>query len=223
MDWIALQVSLTLALSTSVILLPLGIAIGRALATQQLPCRPLIQSLIFLPLVLPPTVLGYYFLVFISPDAFLGRFWQGLMGRPLVFSFEALLLVSLVANLPFAIQPIHNSFASIDSDIRDAARVCGLTVWQALWRVELPLAWPGILSAFLLTFTHTLGEFGVVLMVGGNLVGETRTLSIAIYDEVQTLNFSAAGQMSLFLLVFALISLFVVQWYTQRTLDKRFS
>ncbi|TVQ71459.1 MAG: molybdate ABC transporter permease subunit [Oceanospirillales bacterium] len=220
MDWQALQISLKLAFWTSVLLFPVGIFVGRALAVRQLPFRPLIQSLIFLPLVLPPTVLGYYFLVAIAPDAALGSSWQWLTGRQLAFTFEGLLLVSLIANLPFAIQPVQNSFAAIDADVRDAARVCGLNFWQALWRVELPLAWPGLLSAFLLTFTHTLGEFGVVLMVGGNLEGETRTLSIAIYDEVQALNMTAAGQMSLLLLTLAFVSLLLVQWKTLRHLDK---
>ncbi len=220
MDWQALQISLELAFWTSVLLFPVGIFMGRALAVRQLPFRPFIQSLIFLPLVLPPTVLGYYFLLSIAPDAPLGGGWQWLTGRQLAFTFEGLLLVSLVANLPFAIQPVQNSFAAIDPDVRDAARVCGLNFWQALWRVELPLAWPGLLSAFLLTFTHTLGEFGVVLMVGGNLAGETRTLSIAIYDEVQALNMTAAGQMSLLLLTLAFVSLLLVQWKTQRHSDK---
>ena len=220
MDWQALQISLKLAFWTSVLLFPIGIFVGRALAVRQLPFRPLIQSLIFLPLVLPPTVLGYYFLVAIAPDAAFGSSWHWLTGRQLAFTFEGLLLVSLVANLPFAIQPVQNSFAAIDPDVRDAARVCGLNFWQALWRVELPLAWPGLLSAFLLTFTHTLGEFGVVLMVGGNLEGETRTLSIAIYDEVQALNMTAAGQMSLLLLTLAFVSLLLVQWKTQGYSDK---
>ncbi|WP_417584977.1 molybdate ABC transporter permease subunit [Nitrincola sp.] len=220
MDWQALQISLKLAFWTSIVLFPVGIFMGRALAVRQLPLRPFIQSLIFLPLVLPPTVLGYYFLVAIAPDATFGASWQWLTGRQLAFSFEGLLLVSLVANLPFAIQPVQNSFAAIDPDVRDAARVCGLNFWQALWRVELPLAWPGLLSAFLLTFTHTLGEFGVVLMVGGNLAGETRTLSIAIYDEVQALNMTAAGQMSLLLLTLAFASLLLVQWKTQGYSEK---
>lgn len=220
MDWQALKVSLELAFWTSIFLFPIGVFVGRALAVRQLPFRPVIQSLIFLPLVLPPTVLGYYFLVAIAPDALLGSGWFWLTGRPLAFTFEGLLMVSLIANLPFAIQPVQNSFAAIDSDVRDVARVCGLNFWQALWKVELPLAWPGLLSAFLLTFTHTLGEFGVVLMVGGNLEGETRTLSIAIYDEVQALNMTAAGQMSLLLLVLAFVSLLLVQWKTQRLADK---
>lgn len=220
MDWQALQVSLKLAFWTSVILLPLAIFVGRALAVKQLPFRPFIQSIIFLPLVLPPTVLGYYFLVSIAPQATLGKLWHALTGGQLAFTFEGLLLVSLVANLPFAIQPIQNSFAAIDADVRDAARVCGLDFWRALLKVELPLAWPGLLSAFLLTFTHTLGEFGVVLMVGGNLQGETRTLSISIYDEVQALNMSAAGQMSLFLLVLAFVSLLLVQWKAQTQLKQ---
>lgn len=212
MEWKALEISLKLAFWTSVLLLPLGIVMGRALAWKQIPARPFIQSLIFLPLVLPPTVLGYYFLLSISPDAPLGSLWHWLFNRSLAFSFEGLLLASLIANLPFAIQPVQHAFSNIDSEIRDAARVCGLNAWQSLWKVELPLVWPGLLGAFLLTFTHTLGEFGVVLMVGGNLEGETRTLSIAIYDQVQAFNMDAAGNMALLLLGIAFFSLLLLQW-----------
>lgn len=216
MDWSALSISLKLAFWTSVLLLPLGLVLGRWLAWYPPRAAAWVHSLIFLPLVLPPTVLGYYALLAIAPDAPLGMLWQSLSGRSLAFSFEALLLVSLVANLPFVVQPICNSYQALDRDIYDAGRVCGLAPWSLFWRIELPLIWPGVLSATMLTFTHTLGEFGVVLMVGGNLAGETRTLSIAIYDEVQALNMSAAGQMSLFLLLLAFSALLWMQWQNRR-------
>lgn len=211
MEWQALEISFRLALFTSLLLLPVGIWLGRLLAWSQQRSMAVLQSLVFLPLVLPPTVLGYYFLVAFSGDAALGGLWEWLFDKSLNFSFEGLLLASVIANLPFAVQPLQHAFANIDPDVRDAARVCGLNVWQSLLRIELPLVWPGLAGAFVLTFAHTLGEFGVVLMVGGNLAGETRTLSIAIYDQVQAFNFSAAGQMSLLLLVLAFFSLLLLQ------------
>ncbi|MCD8513911.1 MAG: molybdate ABC transporter permease subunit [Nitrincola sp.] len=211
MELQALDISFRLALLTSLVLLPIGIALGRFLAWSQRPWTPIIQSLIFLPLVLPPTVLGYYFLVAFSGQAPLGGLWESLFNKTLNFSFEGLLIASVIANLPFSVQPIQYAFSSIDRDLRDASRTCGLNPWQAFWRVEIPLIWQGIAGAFILTFAHTLGEFGVVLMVGGNLSGETRTLSIAIYDQVQAFNFDAAGQMALILLSLAFASLLLLQ------------
>lgn len=211
MEFQALDISFRLALFTSLILLPFGIVIGRFLAWSQKPWTPVIQSLIFLPLVLPPTVLGYYFLVAFSGQTPIGGLWEFLFRKPLNFSFEGLLLASVIANLPFTVQPIQYAFSTIDRDLRDASRTCGLTSWHRLTKIELPLVWQGMAGAFILTFAHTLGEFGVVLMVGGNLAGETRTLSIAIYDQVQTFNFDAAGQMALVLLALAFVSLLILQ------------
>lgn len=215
MEWQALEVSFRLALLTSLFLIPIGLFLGRLFAWSSAAWIRILNTLVFLPLVLPPTVLGYYFLVSFSSDAPLGYIWQEIFQSSLSFSFHGLLIASIIANLPFAIQPIQNSFLNIDTDIRDAARVCGLNLWSAFFKVELPLIWPGIASAFLLTFAHTLGEFGIILMVGGNLDGETRTLSIAIYDQVQAFNFSAAGQMSLFLLILSFIFLFSIHRLAQ--------
>lgn len=211
MEFQALEISFRLALFTSLFLLPIGIAIGRFLAWSQKPWTPIAQSIIFLPLVLPPTVLGYYFLVAFSGQAPLGGFWEFLFGKTLNFSFEGLLIASVIANLPFTVQPIQYAFSAIDRDLRDASRTCGLSSWQTFFKIELPLIWQGMAGAFVLTFAHTLGEFGVVLMVGGNLAGETRTLSIAIYDQVQSFNFDAAGQMALVLLALAFVSLLLLQ------------
>jgi len=152
-----------------------------------------------LPLVLPPTVLGYYFLV--------GFGGTTVLGIPLVFSFTGILIASLIVNIPFAIQPIQRAFESIDPQIREAAKVCGLSPWQAFRFIELPLIWRGILSASALTFAHTLGEFGVVLMVGGAIPGETKTASIAIYDRVQSFDTAGAGMLSLLLLAISLIAI----------------
>jgi molybdate transport system permease protein len=157
-----------------------------------------------LPLILPPTVLGYYLLVMMGGGSGLGRAYTALTGRTLTFSFEGLLVASVLFNVPFAVQPIQRAFEAIAPEVREAALLCGMSRWRLLRRIELPLAWPGILSAVVLTFAHTLGEFGVVLMVGGNIPGETRTIAIAIYDRVQAFDTGAAGLMSAVLLLVSL-------------------
>jgi molybdate transport system permease protein len=207
MDWTALALSLQLAWWTLLILFPLGIWLGRLLAWQQFHGKVLVEALLALPLVLPPTVLGYYLLVALGATSPLGAWYQQLFGRQLVFSFEGLLVASVLFNLPFAIQPMQRAFAAIAPEILDAAACCGLSRWRRLWRIELPLAWPGIVSALVLTFAHTLGEFGVVLMVGGNSPGETKTIAIAIYDRVQAFDNAAAGFMSAVLLLISLLAI----------------
>ena len=207
MDWTALGLSLELAAWTLALLLPFGVWLGRVLAWREFRGKALAEALLALPLVLPPTVLGYYLLVALGGGSPVGRLYQALAGEPLVFSFEALLIASLLFNLPFAVQPMQRSFEAIPGEVRDAAACCGLSPWRRLWRIELPLAWPGILSAGVLTFAHTLGEFGVVLMVGGSIPGETRTIAIAIYDRVQAFDTAAAGFMSTVLLLISLLAI----------------
>lgn len=204
MDWSALWLSLKLSAWTMLILLPVGIWAGRKLAWSRFRGKSLIEALLALPLVLPPTVLGFYLLLAMGGHSVLGQSYEALFGHQLTFSFEGLLVASLLFNLPFAIQPMQRAFEAIPLDIREAARCCGLSRWQVLRRIELPLAWPGILSALVLTFAHTLGEFGVVLMVGGSIPGETRTIAIAIYDRVQAFDDHAAAVMSAMLLLFSL-------------------
>jgi molybdate transport system permease protein len=203
----ALSLSLRLALWTMLILFPVGILLGRRLAWTRLPGKSMVEALLALPLVLPPTVLGYYLLVAMGGQSSLGSLYARLMGRPLAFTFEGLLVASVIFNLPFAIQPMQRAFEGIPEEVREAAACCGLSRWRTLWRIEVPLAWPGILSGLAITFAHTLGEFGVVLMVGGNIPGETKTMAIAIYDQVQGLNNSAAGVMSLVLLLISLAAI----------------
>jgi molybdate transport system permease protein len=157
-----------------------------------------------LPLVLPPTVLGFYLLDLFSARSRLGGAFESLTGGSLAFSFPGLLLASLVINLPLAVQPTQRAFESIAPELREAAACCGMTPWRALAVLEVPLAWPGILTAAILAFTHTLGEFGVVLMVGGNIPRETRTISIAIYDRLQAFDQHGASVMAATLLAFAL-------------------
>jgi len=207
MDWDALVLSLELALCTLALLLPAAILAARGLAWGEFRGRTLAMTLVSLPLVLPPTVLGFYLLKAFSPAGFIGEPYQALLGRPLAFSFPALVAAALLFNLPFAVQPIQRAFERIPENLREAAWLCGMSGWQTFLRVELPLAWPGITSAAVLVFAHTLGEFGVVLMVGGNIPGETRTVSIAIYDSVQSFRDEAAATMAATLLLVAFASL----------------
>jgi len=207
MDWQALALSLKLAAWTVALLLPVGIVVARALAWRRFAGRRLAEAALALPLVLPPTVLGYYLLSAFGARAPLGRAFEALAGHPLAFSFAGLLAASLVFNLPFAVQPMQRAFEAIPADVRPAAACCGMSPWRIFTRIELPLAWPGVLSALVLTFAHTLGEFGVVLMVGGNIPGETRTIAIAIYDRVQAFDASAAGLMAAVLLALSLAAI----------------
>jgi len=200
LDWQAFRLSLLLGLCTAVILIPAGLVLARTLAWRRFPGRSLLQGAIALPLVLPPTVLGYYLLIALGPGGFPGGAYERVLGQPLVFSFEGLVVASIIVNLPFAIQPMQRGFESIPQALREAAWCSGLSAWRTFLNIEMPLAWPGILAAIVLTFAHTLGEFGVVLMVGGSIQGETRTISISIYDRVQAFDNASAGLMSAVLL-----------------------
>jgi molybdate transport system permease protein len=196
MDIDAILLSLKLAFWTMALIVPFGIWAAFKLVNLDR-SRPWVEAALALPLVLPPTVLGYYFLVLFGNTS--------IFGIPLVFSFSGILLASLVANIPFAIQPIQRAFESINPEIREAAQVSGLSNWQIFRLIELPLSWRGITGAAALTFAHTLGEFGVVLMVGGAIPGETKTASIAIYDKVQSFDASGAGAIALVLLSISLV------------------
>jgi molybdate transport system permease protein len=215
-DWTAFGVSLKLAAYTAALLLPIGLASARVLAFRIRRGKALLEALIALPLVLPPTVLGFYLLVSFGGASPLGQMWMALVGHPLAFSFSGLLAASLIVNLPFAVQPMQRAFEALPPDVREAAWVSGLTPWRTFWRIELPLAWPGVLSAFALTFAHTMGEFGVVLMVGGNIPGQTRTAALAIYDRVQDFDTRAAGAMSALLLALSIVAIAVVYGLTGR-------
>ena len=203
--------SLELAAWTAALMLPLGLVIGRALAWRSFRAKPLVEAAVALPLVLPPTVLGYYLLIAFSPDAAIGGVFERLTGEVLAFSFPGLVIASMIFNLPFAVQPMQQAFAAIPHEVREAAWVSGLSGAVTFARIELPIAWPGVLAAFVLTFAHTLGEFGVVLMVGGNIPSQTRTLSIAIYDRVQAFEMEAAGVLSAVLLAASLIAMALVR------------
>ncbi|MBU1529862.1 MAG: molybdate ABC transporter permease subunit [Gammaproteobacteria bacterium] len=206
MDWSAFSLSIQLAFGTLLVLLPMGLLVGRWLARTQFKGRAWLEAAILLPLVLPPTVMGYYLLVVVGGGSPVGQWLQNTWGVSLAFNFSGLLLASVLFNIPFMFQPIQRAFESIPNNLNEAAQVSGLSRWAIFTTVELPLAWPGIVSAMVLTFVHTLGEFGVVLMIGGSISGETRTLAISIYDSVQSFDLQAAHQMSLALLIFSLVA-----------------
>lgn len=221
MDATAIALSARLAGMTLLVLLPLAVLLGRWLAVTRTRFKPWIEGLLALPLVLPPTVVGYYLLVAMGNQSALGRLFEALVGHALAFSFGGLVFASVLVNIPFAVQPVQRAFESIAPDLREAAQCCGLTRWQALWRIELPLAWPGLLSAAVLTFAHTLGEFGVVLMVGGNIPGETQTVAISIYDRTQSFDHASAGAMAALLLVISLVTMAVSYGLVERLMRRR--
>ena len=210
MDWQAARVSLLLAALTAALLLPLGLALARWLAWTGWRGKPLLEALLMLPLLLPPTVIGFYLLLGLGQGSVVGQALGAALNLRLVFSFEGLLLASVLVNLPFMVQPIQRAFAAVPHSLREAAWVSGLSPWQTFRKIELPLAWPGLLAGVALTVAHTLGEFGVVLMVGGSIPGETKTLSIAIYDRVQAFDMAGAHLMALVLVLVSLLSLALV-------------
>ena len=222
MDWQAARVSLLLAVCTAALLLPLGVWLARWLAATAWRGRPVVEALLILPLLLPPTVIGFYLLITLGQGSVTGAWLARTLDLRLVFSFEGLLLASVLVNLPFMVQPLQRAFAAIPHSLREAAWVCGLSPWRAFWKIELPLAWPGLLAGVALTMAHTLGEFGVVLMVGGSIAGETKTLSIAIYDRVQAFDMASAHVMALALVGASLLALaFVFAFDKARPLQER--
>jgi molybdate transport system permease protein len=206
-DLVALRLSLALGLATVAILLPLAVVLGLWLAVTHWRGRPLIEALLILPLLLPPTVVGLALLIGMAPASLPGRAWAALGGGPLVFSFAGILVASVLVNLPLAVQPAQRAFEAVGDDLRSAAASCGLSPGRTFRRVELPLAWPGLATGAVLTFAHTLGEFGVVLMVGGAIPGETATLSLAIYDRVQAFDMAGAARLAFVLVGISLVAI----------------
>jgi molybdate transport system permease protein len=200
----ALWLSVRLALCVTSILLLAGMPLAYWISQSNWRGRFLVESVVALPLVLPPTVLGFYLLVAMGARGPLGKLWMAWFGHTLAFTFTGLVVASLFYSLPFAVQPLVTAFESVDKRLLDAAAVLGAGRWRTFRRVLLRLSIPGVITAGVLTFAHTLGEFGVVLMVGGNIPGTTRTVSIDIYDQVQSLDYGAANRMALALLLIAL-------------------
>ena len=218
MDARTVLLTLELAAATTAVLLLLGLPIAHWLATTRSRWRFLVEALVAMPLVLPPTVLGFYVLLVTGPDGWLGRLMASTTGQRLPFTFAGILIGSVLFNLPFAVRPFAAALGSIEPRLLEASATLGASRLWTFWRVALPLAWPGILAGMVLTFAHAVGEFGVVLMVGGNIPGVTRTLSIAIYDEVQALDYAAAGSTAAWLAVSAFAMLCVVQVVNRRSL-----
>ncbi|MEO7933371.1 MAG: molybdate ABC transporter permease subunit [Chthoniobacterales bacterium] len=207
MNWEALFLTARLAACTAVLLVVIGLPLAWWLARTRWSGRIYLEAVVALPLVLPPTVLGFYMLLFFGPQGAPGRWIGTVFGTHLPFTFAGLLVASIIYSLPFAVQPFIAAFRFVDQELIDAARVDGATSWQAFWRITIPLAWPGLLAGFVLSFSHTVGEFGVALMIGGNIAGKTRTISMAIYDQVQSLDYGNAARTSLALLAFSFIVL----------------
>ena len=203
MDWQAIGLSLRLSACTTCVLVAFGLPLAYWLANTRWRGRFLIEAVVALPIVLPPTVLGFYVLMAIGPLSPLGRFYESLFGHRLPFTFWGLLLASVLYSLPFAVQPFTSALKTVDRRMVEASWCLGIGKLSTFFRVVLPLARPGVLTGIVLSFAHTIGEFGVVLMIGGNIPGVTRTVSISIYDEVQALNYAAANQTSMALLLFS--------------------
>lgn len=219
MDWQALMLSVQLALATLAVLLLPSLLVARWLARAVWRHKVWLEAAILLPLVLPPTVLGYYLLVGMGGQSPLGQWLQAHFSLSLTFNFLGLVLASVVFNIPFMVQPMLRACEAIPRPLLEAGLVNGLKPWEIFWRIELPLIWPGVLSALVITFVHTLGEFGVVLMVGGNIPGETKTIAVAIYDRVQAFDLGAAHLMSLTLVAVSLVAVAVSMVASRRVAD----
>ena len=217
MNWPAISLSIRLATTVCFILLLVGVPLAYWIAFSPRRWKFLIEAVVALPLVLPPTVLGYYMLLALSPQSPFGRLAESLFSVRLAFSFPGLVIASVLYSLPFAVQPMANSFASVDRNLLNAAAVLGASRWRRFRTITLPLAKAGVITGAVLSFAHTVGEFGVVLMVGGNIPGVTQTISIAIYDEVQALDYGVAAKTSALLLTFSFLTLAVVYALNRRS------
>ena len=207
LDFDPFLLSIELAAVTLVVLLIVGTPLAWWLAMTKNQIKPVIEAITALPLVLPPTVLGFYLLVFMGPEGWLGQVWDSLFGGHLTFTFTGLVVASVIYSFPFVVQPLQAAFERLDRRTVEASLTLGASWLRTFWRVVLPQSRHGLLTAVVLGFSHTIGEFGVVLMVGGNIPGETQVLSIAIYEHVETLDYAAAGSLSMMLVVFSFLGL----------------
>ena len=213
-DMQAVWLTVLLAGVTTLLLFPIASPLAWWLARSDSKGRSLVEAVVAMPLVLPPTVLGFYLLVMLNPDSFVGGLWLSVTGESLTFSFSGLVIASVIYSLPFMVQPLHATFRAVPVPVLEAAATLGASPRDQWLNVVLPLAKRGYLTGGVLTFAHTVGEFGVVLMMGGNIPGETRVLSIAIYEHVETLNYQAAHSLALGLMCFSFLSLWLVYRYT---------
>lgn len=215
MDWTAIGLTVKLAALTTMVSAIVGLPLGYWLGTTRRRWRPIVDAAVAVPILLPPTVVGFYVLMSTGPDTFIGRVYERLVGGTVPFSFTGVLLASVVYNLPFAVRPFANGFSAVDRRLIEAARCLGASALRTFATVVLPLSWPAVLAGLVLTFAHTVGEFGVVLMVGGNIPGVTRTIALAIYDDVQALDYASANQASMLLVLFA-VAVLVLTYSLQR-------
>jgi molybdate transport system permease protein len=220
-DWQAFRLTIELAVVVSAILFVIGLPLAWWIAFSPWRWKFFVEALVALPIVLPPTVLGFYLLVALGSRSPLGRWWQSMTGHTLAFTFTGLVIGSILYSLPFAVQPFAASFSSVDRKLLAASSTLGASPLRTFFRVVVPLSVPGLVTGVVLAFAHTMGEFGVVLMIGGNIPGVTRTVSIAIYDQVQASNYEAANAMALLLLVFCFAVLTVVYGLNRRTAHQR--
>lgn len=218
MDWQPFIISFKLASVTTVFLLLAALPVAYVLAFTRFRGRALVEAVFALPLVLPPTVLGFFILVMVGNLSPFGRWYQNAFGATLAFSFPGLVIASALYSFPFAVQPIQNSFENVNKNLLDAARTLGCTRWQAFLRVMLPSSRRGLTTAAMLSFAHTVGEFGVVLMVGGSIPGKTKVASIALYESVETLNYREAAWMALILLTFSFAILSAVYYLNRKVM-----
>jgi len=202
-----LFLTLKLALFTTIILLAIGLPLALWLSVSRAKIKPLIEALVSMPMVLPPSVIGYYMLLVYSPQNWFGKFLDKFFDVRLAFTFEGVLIASVIFSLPFMVQPLQNGLVSLPPSLREASYTLGKSKWATFFKVLLPNIKPSLITAVALTFAHSIGEFGIVLMVGGNMPGETRVASIAIYDEVQALNFKAANRYAIILFLTSLVLL----------------
>ena len=220
-DWQAFRLTIELAVVVSAILLVAGLPLAYWIAFSRWRWKFLVEAMVALPIVLPPTVLGFYLLVALGSRSPLGRWWQSLTGHTLAFTFTGLVIGSILYSLPFAVQPFAASFSLVDRKLLAASATLGASPLRTFFRVMLPLSMPGLVTGVALAFAHTMGEFGVVLMVGGNIPGVTRTVSISVYDQVQASNYTSANAMALLLLVFSFAVLTLVYGLNRRTLQQK--
>jgi molybdate transport system permease protein len=216
MDWQAFLLTVKLAVVVTAILLVLGLPIAYWLTYSRRRWKFLVEAVVGMPLVLPPTVLGFYILLALGSKSPIGRWWESLTGHTLAFTFEALVISSVIYSLPFTVQPLAAAFSTVDRKLVAASATLGASRLRTFFRIILPLSVSGLLTAIALTFAHTMGEFGVVLMVGGNIPGVTRTVSIDIYDQVQATNYASANQTALVLLAISFVALSLVYALNRR-------
>lgn len=217
-DWQPLLLTFRLAAITTLVLCLVGIPFAWWLASTRIRFKPFVEALVSMPLVLPPSVLGFYLLLAFSPQSWFGHFLDRTAGLKLAFSFEGLVLGSIIFSFPFLVHPVQSGFQSLPPSLSEAAYTLGKSRWQTFMHVLLPNIRPSLLAGIVLSFAHTIGEFGVVLMIGGNLPGETRVASIAIYDEVESLNYAAANFYALVLFAISFLLLLIVYWLNKRLL-----